>query len=334
MKKIRFSVLVLCCAFFACDDDDNNSNGSNLDNDLTGTYELTRIAVPTAQDYDNDGDTDTNLVKEGECYNTSWISFKSDGTYQQFHSWTSVAENGATLDCNTQLSSGTYVQTGNTVVTTQTSGDMDLSTSYTFNASAHTLTATQAGGSYAGWNSVASIFAYLTGDLQLEFKKYTDNENDNGAGQDDDSNVNSNALSNVTGEYDLSSYLVGEAQDLNNDGESSTNLVSETTCYGQSTIDLNSDGTYEQTWSYASITNLGTQLSCETETTTGWWTRQGDSIILNRLSGGNVVGSSFSVGSNSLTQTNANWSYPTFNSALALFTSANGTVNLTYSRQD
>ncbi|HRN99833.1 MAG TPA: hypothetical protein PLA69_11085, partial [Flavobacterium sp.] len=121
MKKIRITVMAMaaCFSFYSCSDDDNDNGNQNLQNDLTGTYELSRMDAPTAQDFDNDGDSDTNLVNEGACYNSSWISFKSDGTYQQYLSWTTAAQGGATLDCESLMSSGTYTQSGSTVTTVQ-----------------------------------------------------------------------------------------------------------------------------------------------------------------------------------------------------------------------
>lgn len=337
MKKIRITVMAMaaCFSFYSCSDDDNDNGNENLQEDLTGTYELSKMDVPTAQDFDNDGDTSTNLVSEGTCYNSSWISFKSDGTYQQYVSWSTAAEGGATLDCESEMVSGTYTQTGNAVTTVQTSGGTDWSATYVFDAEAHTLSTTQLEGTYAGWNSVASLFTELTGNLELEFKKYTENENDNGTGQDDDSNVNGSAMASVTGDFDLNSFMVGAAQDLNGDGETSGNLVQETDCYGQSNLTLNTDGTFEQTWNYVTITNLGTELSCESETRTGWWTRQGDSIILNHLSGTSNVASIFSFNANgeTLTQVNNDWEYPGFNSVTSLFTMLSGTVDLTYAKQ-
>lgn len=324
-----------CLAFISCDSNDDDNNNENLTDDLTGTWELSRMAVPNAQDYDNDGDSNTDLTLEGSCYNSSWISFREDGTYEQHSSFTTTADGGASLDCDMMVSSGTYTQSGNTVTTTRTSGEGSLNMTFTFDAENHTLTATENDGSYTGWNNATSLFTTLTGNLQMTFTKYTENEDDNGNGQDDDDNVNTSAMAEVVGNFDLSSYVVGNAQDLDNDGDTSTNLMTETNCYGASNITFNSDGTYEREWSQSILGNLGTSLTCSTNTETGTWTRQGNRVITRHLSGDATVNTEFQLDSESNTmQSEGDQQYPVYNAATSLYSMITGNVDLVYSKDE
>jgi len=338
MKKVQLSIIAMagCLALFSCDsnDDDNNGNG-NLADDLTGTYELSRLNAPSAQDYDNDGDSNADLVLEGSCYNASWITFRQDGTYEEHLSTTTTADGGVTLDCDMAVSSGTYVQNGNTVTTTRTSGEGSASTTFTFNAESHTLVATNNNGNYTAWNEATSLFVNLTGNLQMTFTKYTEDEDDNGNGQEDEDNVNSTAFAEVVGNFDLTSFLVANVQNLDNDADNSANLVTESNCYGSSNITINGDGTYSREWSESLVGSLGTSLSCDTHTQAGIWTRQGDRIILRRVSGDASVNNEFMLDTenNTLSQSN-NQQYPTYNSATSVYAMLTGAVNIVYSKDN
>lgn len=327
MKKIQSYLLVAagCVALTSCSDDDNGG-GNNVSADLTGTYELTSATTGQAQDYDNDGDSSTNLVLEGNCYNDSWISFHSDGTYEEGMS-RSIASNGGTeIDCETTVTSGTWAQNGDQVTTTSTT---NVTATYSFNSSARTLTRTQSNGSYVGWNGVSRLWANLTGNLQLTFEKYTDNDDDNGNGQDDDDNTNADAQ--VFGNFDLTAFIVSQAQDLDLDGDSSTDLTDETSCYGESTLKLRSNGTYERSYSYSVLNMANLSLDCQTSTTTGRFTRVGDQIF-TRSADGNINGT-FQLNSNGrITGTWDNAQYPSYNSVTQLWATLTGNVNLEFER--
>jgi len=327
MKKIQFYLLAAagCVALNSCSEDDNGGN-NNVSADLTGTYELTAATAGQAQDYDNDGDSSTNLVLEGNCYNDSWISFHSDGTYDEGMSHSTSTNGGTEIDCETSITSGTWTQNGNQVTTTSSS---NVTTTYSFNASAHTLTRSESNGHYVGWNSVSRIWANLTGNLQLTFEKYTDDDDDNGNGQDDDDNTNTEAQ--VFGNFDLTAFIVGQAQDLDLDGDSSTNLANETDCYANSTLKFRSDGTYERNYSYSVLNLANLSLDCETTTTTGRFTRIGDEIF-TRSSNGTVNGT-FHLGANGkVTGTWENAEYPSYNSATQLWATLTGNANLEFDR--
>lgn len=335
MKNFKLSMMALiaCLGLASCSSDDEGTNTGEVSSDLVGTFELTAMNVPFEQDYDNDGDSNTNLVLEGTCYNDSWISFHSDGTYDEGYSSSILGAGGLNLDCDVETSSGTYTRNGNTVTTTRTSGGASVNTEFMYNATTKTLTRTDSNGSYVGWNSLTSLWANLTGTLQLTFTKYTDNDDDNGATDNDDDNINVNA--DLLGEFNLTSYIVSMAQDLDNDGDSSLDLMSETNCYINSDITFNSDGTYEE-HSYTSVLGaLGLSLDCDSETTTGTWTRNGETVTTTRTSGGVNVSTQymFDAETKKLSRTEENGQYPSFNIVGSLFAMLTGDIDLTYSKE-
>lgn len=336
MKKLQLWMFAAagCLLLTSCSDDDDNNGTNDLSTDLVGTYELTTLNAPSAQDYDNDGDTNTNLVLEGACYNESWISFHEDGTYNESFTSSTTSEGGVSLECDTKISSGTYVQSGDAVTTTRTSGEGSLTMTFTFNASNRTLTRTENNGNYVGFNSVTSLFANLTGNLQMTFTKYTDNDNSNGSGQNDDDNVSSSGFSKLIGNFNLSAFIVGIAQDLDNNGQTSTNLMTESSCYGESQITFNSNGTYEEKVATNVLSGGGLTLTCNTETSTGTWSRIGDRVITRKLSGNTTITTEYMLdaSTNLLTRTDADGQYPTFNAITSLFTTLNGVVNLNYTK--
>lgn len=336
MKRLFLLTLIAagCLAMTSCTDDDNNSDNGTVSSALKGTFELTSLVVPTAQDYDNDGDTNTNLVLEGSCYNDSWISFHSNGTYDEGYSSSILNNGGLTLTCDTKVSAGTYTQNGNTVTTTRTSGEGSLNATYAFDATSHTLTRTDATGSYAGWNGVTSLFANLTGNMKFTFTKYTDNDTDNGNSDTDTDNTDAAATSQLIGNFNLSAYIVGLAQDLDHDGDSSTNLMTESSCYSSSKIEFKSDGTYSETAATSILTNGNIALECHTETTTGTWVRNGD-VVTTRHTSGNVNVSTeymFNSTTHTLTRTDASGDYPGFNAVTSLFMNLTGNINYTFTK--
>jgi hypothetical protein len=337
MKKLSLFMLAAagCLALTSCSGNDDDNNNGNVNASLEGTFELTSLIAPNTQDYDNDGDSNTNLVLEGDCYNDSWISFHTDGTYDEGFSSSVLADGGLSLSCDTKIASGTYMQTGNSIATTKTSGEGTASATYTFDSSSHTLIRTENAGSYAGWNTATSLFANFTGNLQFTYTKYTNNDNDNGDSDDDDDNIDADAMAALTGNFDLSSYIVGTAQDLNHDGSGSTNLMTESNCYSASNITLHSDGTYDETSSGTIITGSGLDIDCDAEIeTTGTWTRNGDMVTTRHASGNTNVSTQymFNASSHTLSRSDATAEYPTFNTATSLFANLTGNVDYTYTK--
>ncbi|HOZ76145.1 MAG TPA: hypothetical protein PLS51_10365 [Flavobacterium sp.] len=342
MKKLFTTMLAVagCMAFTSCSNDDDNNNNPNpmMSQNLTGAYQLTSANAPSEQDYDNDGDRSSNLVIEGACYNDSWISFHSDGTYDQgWHSSTTGA-GGLSLECQSQITSGTYTRNGNTIVT-YVNGGTDVSATYNYDAVNRTLTQNDTNGSYSAWNAATSLWVTLTGNLQLTYTKYTDNDQDNGASADTDgpNDDENNANFYLLGTLNLSSYIVATAQNLDGDSDSSTNLTTESSCYAGSQITFNSNGTYERRINKSILANLGLSLTCDTEITTGTWTRNGNTITTHRTSSGSGsvnVNYTFNSATRVLTGSDSNGDYPSFNSVTSLWAMLTGNVTYSYMRSD
>lgn len=324
--KVLMMAVAGCLTMASCTDDDSGEN-LNVSGDLTGTFSLTSLIAPSAQDFDEDGDSNTNLVLEGTCYNESWISFKSDGTYEESFRSTTTGTGGLTLSCDTEVSSGTYTQEGNTVTTVD--ADTDVETTFTFNSTAKTLTRTNNNGSFVGWDVAGDIWANLTGSLQLTYTKYTDNEDDNGANIDIIDNINVDAA--VLGTFDLTSYIVATAQDLDDDGDTSTNLMTESSCYADTQMTFNSDGTFSRTTAMNVISQSGLSLNCETQTTTGTWTRDGNTVTTTQ---GNVTAEyTLNTTAETLVRTEEDAQYLSFNSILDLFANLTGDVTYTFTKE-
>ncbi len=325
--KVYMFAVAGCLALTSCSDDDNGGS-NNVSSDLVGTYKLSTMTAATAQDYDNDGDSSTNLALEGSCSNSSWISFHDDGTYDQSITRSTASSTGTSLDCETTVSSGTYTRNGDTITAVQTSGSANVSTTYMFNSTSHTISGMAQNASYAGWNATSNTWANLTGNLQVAFTKYTDNDEDNGNNIDADDNVNADA--SIFSKFNLTSYIVDQAQDYDLDGDSSTNLATEGSCYSSSTIEFKTDGTYEEKFNSTSFSGL--TLTCETSTKTGHYTRVGDRVIT--YNGNSNTSFNLNTAGNILTGTNNNASYAGWNLVQNLWVSLTGNAEMSFTRQN
>ena len=334
MKNFTTLMIVLACCFTvnSCSDD---SDDNPLSNGLTGSYRLTSAILPTAQDFDNDGDTSTNAVVEGPCYNDSWISFHDNGTYDGNLRTSTGSANGFNLNCSSESASGTYTVSGDRITTIDSdSGD---SITFTLDADSRTVMMADVNALYPSWNATSSQWSNVVGNVTYTFAKYTDDDQDNGAtaddnGENDDEN---NANFWLLGDFSLTSFTTATAQNLDNDTDNSTNLVSESSCYGQSYITFHQNGTYEEERNLPAISGNSLSLSCHTENTSGTWTRSGDTIATTRtVVGTGSVNTAYNLDANThlLTRTDANGNYPTFNTGTSLFTMLTGSVNYIYTR--
>ncbi len=325
-------VLAGCFTVNSCADD---SDDNPLDESLIGSYRLTSAILPNAQDFDNDGDTSTNAVLEGSCYNDSWISFHENGTYDENLLMSTAAVGGISLNCESESASGTYTISGDTVTTIDSdSGD---SITYTFDADSRTVVIADENASYPSWNATTSRWSTVIGNVTYTFAKYTDDDQDNGAtadnnGENDDEN---NANFWLLGDFSLTSYTTATAQNLDNDTDSNTNLVSESSCYGQSYITFRQNGTYEEERNLPAISANALSLSCNTENTAGTWTRSGNTITTTRIGvGSGSASTTYNLEANThvLTRTDSNGSFPSFNTGTSLLSMLTGSVNYTYTR--
>ncbi|NUY80779.1 hypothetical protein HUK80_07740 [Flavobacterium sp. MAH-1] len=117
MKKSNVLLGIFALAalgFSSCSSDDDGNSGT-----LAGTYELDQVNIGTAIDFDQDGDTNTDLTKESGCYDSGKITLNSDGTLTFVKSYVLVDEDLGTSTCASNTFTGTWLiqgQTGSTVV--------------------------------------------------------------------------------------------------------------------------------------------------------------------------------------------------------------------------
>ncbi|MGQ2981939.1 lipocalin family protein [Flavobacterium sp.] len=145
---------------------------------------------------------------------------------------------------------------------------------------------------------------------------------------DDDSE---NANAGIAGTYRLTAWNAPVAVDFNDDGTANVNLMNETSCYNNSDLILHRDGTYDMTYNYV---NIDGTVSCGSETTTGTWTRTGNTVTTTHLSGGQNVTADFNYASGNqrtLTRTVSNWNYPSIDGNDQVY--AVGSVNMVLTKQ-
>ncbi|AWI25215.1 hypothetical protein [Flavobacterium pallidum] len=331
MKNFKLYLLAAagCLAMTSCSSDDDEDNTGNAS--LVGTYELTAAVTADAQDFDGDGDTSTNLVTEGTCYNDSWISFHANGTYDESYSYSMVSNNGVSLECHTDVSAGTYTLTGSTITTTRTSGTGDATATYSFNSQNHKLLRVVNNAATSMFNTTMALWATGHGNLELTFERYTENDTDAGATDDDTNNTNATAAAEVTGRFELTSLITGSSQDLDDDGDSSTDLTNENTCYGDSNILFHTNGTYEETRTWTTVGNLGGSLDCNTVAHTGTYTRSGANVYTRSADGVNTM-YTYNATTHYLKRSDADGSIPTFNSTTNLYAMTTGNLEYEYSK--
>jgi hypothetical protein len=127
---------------------------------------------------------------------------------------------------------------------------------------------------------------------------------------DEDNNTVGNSNSDLVGTYRLTSWNAPMAVDFDGDGVSNTNMMNESSCYNNSVMRVNKDNTYTMTYNYVGIDG---EVSCETETTNGTWTRSGNSFTTSNMANGQNMNTNYAFGSTNqttLTRNMSNWNYP------------------------
>lgn len=112
--------------------------------------------------------------------------------------------------------------------------------------------------------------------------------------------------SRVIGHYRLTQGNIPHPTDLNGDGATSSNLVTESNCYS-GTLILHPENTYDLVHTYAMAD--GNQYSCHTETESGIWNRTHTILRLTDQNGEMTVYNHGTV-NNILTRNEASWHYP------------------------
>lgn len=118
--------------------------------------------------------------------------------------------------------------------------------------------------------------------------------------------------SHVIGSYLMTEWNAPVPIDFNQDGESSRNLMEESSCYDGSMLTIRDDGTFTKTYKYLHIEN-GT-IICETENRYGTWSRTGDRLTLTWDIETGQMSDSYNYGevNDILTRTIEDTHYPSF----------------------
>lgn len=133
----------------------------------------------------------------------------------------------------------------------------------------------------------------------------------------------------VSGTYNLISFTAPTSEDLNEDGTLSANLVSESACYTEWSIQLNSNRSYTRIEKAINV-NDGT-INCTGLTDTGTWDIQGNTVTLTQSDGTQLNTTYIYLDANSsLTQTRMT-QYPTVFEEIWVLTDAS--INLVYTKQ-
>jgi hypothetical protein len=104
----------------------------------------------------------------------------------------------------------------------------------------------------------------------------------------------------VAGTYTMTAFNTGIPTDLNRDGTASTNQMLETTCFNNSIIVINPDGTFRATSKGVDISTSSTLTCFSDPDYTGTWTLNGTVLKLTFIDTGVVVNDLYSVSSNTL----------------------------------
>lgn len=106
----------------------------------------------------------------------------------------------------------------------------------------------------------------------------------------------------VAGTYKLTAFNTSVPTDLNNDGTSSTNQLSETTCYNNSFMTLNTNNTFSADSKGVEI-DLGTNaLECFTDPVIiGTWSVSGSTLTTTYIDSGTTYTDTFTISGNTLT---------------------------------
>jgi hypothetical protein len=104
----------------------------------------------------------------------------------------------------------------------------------------------------------------------------------------------------VAGTYRMTAFNTGIPTDLNHDGTSSTNQMLETTCFNNSLIEINPDGTFRATSKGVDISASSTLTCFSDPDYNGTWTLNATVLKLTYLDAGVIVNELFSVSANTL----------------------------------
>lgn len=96
-----------------------SNGGGSSSTDASGSYKMTAFNIDTAQDLNQDGTSNTNLVNESTCLNNNYLTLSPDGTFtadgKTINLTTTTTAPYTSLSCEAEPYSGTWTQNGNQV---------------------------------------------------------------------------------------------------------------------------------------------------------------------------------------------------------------------------
>lgn len=119
-------IALVAITFMSCGSDDN---GDSTEASIVGSFNLVEINSSLNDDYNNDGEIDTNLLVEVPCIE-SMVTFEADGSYSATSTTLLIEDDGSgttTATCEGPYSaSGTYSIDGDAItINEQTTTDPD-----------------------------------------------------------------------------------------------------------------------------------------------------------------------------------------------------------------
>jgi len=136
-----------------------------------------------------------------------------------------------------------------------------------------------------------------------------------GACSSDDNNDDNNNSGSIEGTYELREFNTSVPTDFDEDGQTSTNQVEESSCYDDVQISLRSDNTFTYTIGYISVNPDGSDTCTEYEVDGTWSTTNNTLTATYENTEGNDVTVNFarSNNGNTLTETRAVTTFPNRN---------------------
>jgi hypothetical protein len=138
---------------------------------------------------------------------------------------------------------------------------------------------------------------------------------------------------NISGKYDMIAYNTSVPTDLNNDGQSSTNQMKETTCYSNNNIILNDDNTFAATLNSIGIVFDGSNYSLDCKynsNISGTWQLDGSIVTLTYSANNNSASMQLTLSGNNISQ---KINGPIVTQTNGIPATVQGTIEMMYTKQ-
>ncbi|WP_124978765.1 hypothetical protein [Nonlabens xiamenensis] len=105
MKNLILLFGIFVLGLTSCETNSVNSTPNSLD--VSGDYVLTSLVADVAVDFNNDGQTDTELMNETTCFDSWDVQFMASGDFTA-NITDSTFDTNNQLQCTANTASGTY----------------------------------------------------------------------------------------------------------------------------------------------------------------------------------------------------------------------------------